>query len=34
MEAILASSATLEAVTILFNQYRVFYQQPSKLEAA
>jgi hypothetical protein len=34
MEVILASSANLEAVTILFSQYRVFYRQPSNLEAA
>jgi GNAT superfamily N-acetyltransferase len=34
MEIILARSEHLEEVVVLFDQYRVFYKQPSNLEAA
>lgn len=34
MEVFLAGADHLEAVAVLFDQYRVFYQQPSDLEAA
>ncbi|MCC5658109.1 GNAT family N-acetyltransferase [Nostoc sp. XA010] len=34
MEVILANINHLEAVSVLFDRYRVFYNQPSNLEAA
>lgn len=34
MEIVLADSKYLEEVSRLFDQYRIFYQQPSNLEAA
>jgi hypothetical protein len=34
MQIIQAQLAHLEAVARLFNQYRMFYQQPSNLEGA
>jgi hypothetical protein len=34
MEVVLAHSEDLEELVALFDQYRVFYKQPSNLEAA